>query len=50
VAAAHLEDATNPAAAHAAGRNVRYMYGGAIILQGVTNKDIIRIEQPQQDK
>jgi hypothetical protein len=27
-----------------------YMYGGAITLQGVTNKDIIRIEQPQQDK
>jgi hypothetical protein len=26
------------------------MYGGAITLQGVTNKNIIRIEQPQQDK
>jgi hypothetical protein len=25
-------------------------YGGAITLQGVTNKNIIRIEQPQQDK
>jgi hypothetical protein len=28
----------------------RAVYGGAITLQGVTNKNIIRIEQPQQDK
>jgi hypothetical protein len=33
---------------HCLGRHK--LHGGAITLQGVTNKNIIRVEQPQQDK